>query len=521
MTQQEFYKRYSYNPNTDFLGGGGFGKVFRAWDNVEDCEVALKIQPVDPSRPMLRLTKEVEAAQKLHHPNVARYKCCYTIAETGGDTDIAVMSYYKDGSLDKLLAANTLTMEQRMDILVQLLRGIAYLHHNNIIHRDLKPQNILILRQGGGYIPKITDLGISKQVKDRVNSVVENTLMGGTQIYASPEQLQATEIRNNADLWSFGVIAFEMLTGKLPFNTGSYSPTSPNASAELYRQMKSGALPEVLNGVAEPWQTLIRRCLVYDGKERIASVEQCYAVLGLDHNGNGEVTRDSGATLIQNGNSSSNPKPKKRKWVLPVTIGCGVFFVLSIAIVLSVVLLANGCEEEPKPKPFVETLTVEELWDKANEAYGEEDYETAFGYLKRAANLGDAEAQYFAGWWYEEGKGVAQNDKESAKWYRKAADQGHMDAQLNIGYCYSQGIGVGQDYGEAVKWYRKAAEQGDDIAQYNLGVFYEEGKGVQQDSNEALSWYQAAAAQGNADAKAAVRRLKQNAVNQYWKSGNE
>ena len=403
MTQQEFYQRYSYSATEDLLGSGGFGKVFRAWDSEEECEVALKIQPVNPQYPSLRLSKEVETAAKLRHPNVARYKECYTFTDFGGETDIAVMSYYKDGSLDKLMKAQALTYEQRVDILTQILEGIAYLHNNDIIHRDLKPQNILILHQKGRYIPKITDFGISKQLTDEEKSVVTNSILVGTRHYASPEQLMERAIHKNTDLWSFGVIAFQMLTGSLPFTSGTFSPTSEEGRAEQYRQMQSGVLPDSIGGIAEPWQALIRRCLVPDCKSRIASAEDCLSVVGsatiidnvevdepvdviLDNGNGGTLSNYSGGRPNTNGNE----KVKKRGgwWI--------TFLVLALLAgggnaVVS--LLDNGAE------PVVEsesTMSASEMYDKGDDYYQSGNY------------------------------------TEAVKWYRKAADQGNVDAQNRL-----------------------------------------------------------------------------------------
>ena len=88
--------------------------------------------------------------------------------------------------------------------------------------------------------------------------------------------------------------------------------------------------------------------------------------------------------------------------------------------------------------------------------------------LKRNAEQGDAYAQYSLGFCYYNGKGVAKDYTEAAKWWRKSAEQGHAGAQTWLGYCYEYGQGVQQDYSEAVKWYRKAAEQGLEVAIENL-----------------------------------------------------
>jgi TPR repeat protein len=130
-----------------------------------------------------------------------------------------------------------------------------------------------------------------------------------------------------------------------------------------------------------------------------------------------------------------------------------------------------------------------------------QDYKEAAKWYKKAAEQGDADAQFNLGVCYENGQGVAQDYNEAVRWYRKAAEQGDADAQCNLGYSYKNGWGVTQDYNEAVKWYRKAAEQGDATAQYNLGICYENGRGVAQDYNEAVKWYRKAAEQGYADAQ--------------------
>jgi len=91
------------------------------------------------------------------------------------------------------------------------------------------------------------------------------------------------------------------------------------------------------------------------------------------------------------------------------------------------------------------------------------------GTSPKAADQGDAQAQYNLGVMYDKGEGVAQNKTEAAHWYRKAADQGDAQAQYNLGVMYDKGEGVAQNKAEAVNWYRKAADQGDAQAQYNLG----------------------------------------------------
>jgi TPR repeat protein len=98
---------------------------------------------------------------------------------------------------------------------------------------------------------------------------------------------------------------------------------------------------------------------------------------------------------------------------------------------------------------------------------------------------------------YRTGMGVVQDHKEAVRWYRKAADQGDAAAQFNLALMYANGQGVAQDYKEAVKWYRKSAEQGVAAAQSNLGLMYSDGTGVLNDNVRAHMWYNVAGANGN------------------------
>ena len=279
MTQQEFTARYSYDPKSDQLGSGGFGSVYKAYDNEDDCFVALKIANVDSQHPEFRLRNEVAKAEHLKHKNVARYDACYTFTTFSGEIDIAVMRYYEHGSLDGFMRRGDLSLEERYDILTQILEGIAYLHSHGIIHRDLKPQNVLMVHHAGRYIPKITDFGISKQLEDGESSLVSNSVLGGTRSYASPEQLCERALRKNTDLWSFGVIAYNMLLGELPFTTGTFSSSSDEGRSEQLRQVLSGRLPEGINHISEPWQSVIRGCLVVKGEERLQHAEDCLAII--------------------------------------------------------------------------------------------------------------------------------------------------------------------------------------------------------------------------------------------------
>ena len=132
-----------------------------------------------------------------------------------------------------------------------------------------------------------------------------------------------------------------------------------------------------------------------------------------------------------------------------------------------------------------------------NRYFNEKNYAEAVKYYRKAAELGNADAQTTLGWMYDQAKGVRRNYAEAAKWYRKAAEQGYAYAQNELGVLYYNGQGVKRNYGEALKWFRKAADQGNEASYGWLGILYYEGQGVKKDYSEALKWFRKAAERGD------------------------
>ena len=121
----------------------------------------------------------------------------------------------------------------------------------------------------------------------------------------------------------------------------------------------------------------------------------------------------------------------------------------------------------------------------------------ALRWFRKAADQGDARAEYGMGFIYYEGRGAQQDYAEAVRWYRKAADQGNALAEYELGYMYHHGYGVSQDYAEAARWYRKAADKGDAHAEAGIGFLYYYGYGVPQDRAEGRRWIRKAADQGD------------------------
>lgn len=276
MTREEFFKRYVFDRSRDRLGAGSFGTVFKAYDTLLDCWVALKIAPATGES--MRLRREVELVRNLPpHQNVANYEACYTFADTSGETDVAVLRYYPDGSLADYLERGLLPQAETYDVLTQILEGLRFLHSHGVVHRDMKPGNILVAhRPDGRLIVKITDFGISKLAGGDDDTVTNAVTVS----YASPEQLRGCPVGANSDLWSFGVIAYRMLTGRLPFTSGDLDPNSMSGRAEIIRKITSGYLPEDLGALPSPWNRVIAECFVNDPTRRISDEDLLIRMIG-------------------------------------------------------------------------------------------------------------------------------------------------------------------------------------------------------------------------------------------------
>lgn len=371
MTQEEFFRRYTYNPSTDRLGSGSFGKVYRAYDNVDDTYVALKIAPVEAPGSSLRLQREVELVRQLPpHPNVARYDACYTFTDATGDYDVAVLRYYPDGSLLELERSGSLTYAQRYDLMYQLLKGLKFLHSQGIIHRDLKPANVLIARRpDGSFVPKITDFGISMQLEGENDTVKA----AATVSYASPEQLHGKQPTSNADLWSYGVMAYEIFTGRQPFTAGNLDPNSIMGRAEIASRITSGNLPTDISYIAEPWDRVVAACLVVDPERRTSDEDALLDIIAnyvhvMPPQPPGPpqppVTPPGGPSDKSDRSDSSDiqvKKTKKTNWWLIILVIIAVALVAFIVIKIS--LDNNQRPQKPAEQiiaPVIETVQPED-----------------------------------------------------------------------------------------------------------------------------------------------------------------
>jgi Tol biopolymer transport system component/predicted Ser/Thr protein kinase len=248
------------------LGQGGMGVVYRAHDTKLDRDVALKFLPPELTKDPIareRFIHEAKAASALSHPNV----CAIHEIQDYENQIFIVMDFVDGQTLRKKL--ESINFKQAIDIAIQIADGLAAAHERGIIHRDIKPENIMIRRDG---IAQIMDFGLAK-LRGAVTRLTKEGSTVGTVGYMSPEQVQGLDVDHRSDIFSFGVLLYEMLSGELPFK-GLHETALAYEIVNVDAAPMSSIKPEI-----DPQlDALVLECLEKDPRERTQSIAQ----VGLD-----------------------------------------------------------------------------------------------------------------------------------------------------------------------------------------------------------------------------------------------
>jgi len=244
------------------IGRGGMGMVYRGFDETLEREIAIKTLTIEGSgdaESRARFGIEARAAAKLQHPNII------TVYELGEDRGVSfiAMELLPGIDLESLLRSEeALLLQEKLEIVIQVCRGLAFAHEKGVVHRDIKPANIRLLDDG---TIKIMDFGIAKL---DTTGVTRDGMMIGTLSYMSPEQIQGKKLDGRSDVFSVGVLLYQLLAGERPF---------PGPGSEVLYQICHQPTPELqadLGSAGPRLAALVSRALAKDPADRIQSASR-------------------------------------------------------------------------------------------------------------------------------------------------------------------------------------------------------------------------------------------------------
>jgi serine/threonine protein kinase/tetratricopeptide (TPR) repeat protein len=250
------------------LGEGGMGVVYKAEDTKLKRFVALKFltQSIGDDKARKRFTHEAQAVSALDHPNIC---AIYEIDEAPQGQMFIAMPCYEGETLHQKIDRGPLKLDEALDIAIQVASGLSKAHEKGVVHRDIKPGNIFLTNDG---LAKIVDFGLAKLTTQTKLTKTGTTV--GTAMYMSPEQARGEESDHRSDIWSLGVVLYEMISGRLPFR-GEHEP------AVVYALMNEDPEPltAVRTGVPVELERIVGKCISKKPDERYQHADELAADL--------------------------------------------------------------------------------------------------------------------------------------------------------------------------------------------------------------------------------------------------
>ena len=261
---------------TSLLGEGGMGQVWQATDTQLNRQVALKILPdafaADPDR-LARFEREAKVLASLNHPNIGSI---YGLEEAAG-VKALVLELVEGPTLADRIAQGPIPIDEALPIAKQIAEALEAAHERGVIHRDLKPANIKVKDDG---LVKVLDFGLAKafqpdagdasaSMSPTISLTAAATQMGmviGTAAYMAPEQAKGLTVDKRADIWAYGAVLFEMLTGRKLFDAGDVSEMLASVL------VKDPDISSIGSHVPAHIRSVVRQCLVKDPKERLRDI---------------------------------------------------------------------------------------------------------------------------------------------------------------------------------------------------------------------------------------------------------
>lgn len=484
------------------LGAGGMGRVYRARDRETNEILALKVllpqYAADPAMAE-RFKNELRLARRITHKNVCRI---YDFHRT--DALAYITMEYVDGETLRALLTRSgpLPPARVVEIATQICAGLAEAHAQGVVHRDLKPENVMIAKSGQ---VKLMDFGIARSVAD--GATTSHTMIG-TPGYMAPEQAQGQPVTARTDIYAFGMIMYECLTGRPAF-------TGPTPIAVALKQMQERPTPpRVLRPEVPPLLEVgVMRCLEKDPARRFASAE-ALAVALTPAPTTAPPPRPNKPVVAP---TLNQPVPSRWPWALAlVVIAVGATWMMKgkapatreprgapahVAIAPPPgEHVAPNPSPAPMPQPMMPAASTapplapvapnpfpEQRRVGPQEPGGFDRIGPREPFLDRAAELertraaaagGDAAAQMRLAQALLYGPTEIRDEYQAREWMRRAAEQGVPEAQFAVAMMYERGVGGSPDRRIALSWIERAAQGGHEGAQRILSHAREQRPGV-------------------------------------------
>lgn len=376
----------------ELIGRGGMASVYRGRDLTLGREVAIKILESDLAADATFRTRfrlEAQAASRMSHPTIVRVYDAGEDVETDADgttraVPYIVMELLSGQTLKEIIAAGPVSIDDAIHYTDGILEALEYSHRAGVVHRDIKPGNVMVTSAGQ---VKVMDFGIARAVSDSSSTVAETTQILGTAAYFSPEQAKGEPVDSRADVYSAGVVLYELLTGRPPFRG-----ESPVAVAYQHVSETPVAPSEIVDTVPRSLDAVVLRALAKDPYQRYQDAGSFRAALDATRDGRTPSRKQVGALTSElygaNPRQAAETARSLRQLSTDTTMrrtqagppaawiwaGIAVIAVVLISVLFWVLNNRPGTTvpDNARVVPDVVTMT----WDRANELMFEQDLDT-------------------------------------------------------------------------------------------------------------------------------------------------